>query len=188
MGLPLGRDDRVYTVCLSKEAIGASTWYILLDLSDTTNYDHESGLTSFNILSLNISTEKDSDGRYDIWVGPVLENDATNGTAQWIAAWHIEADGNPTDGTDRLVDHIDYTCHGVNSIGADCTVAGGATPYISGAASGDQTALQNDAGDLVSAAGGSSLSAAAGDIVVWVEETSDSGNIDLFLTVQYTVN
>lgn len=186
--LKLGRDDRVYTVCLSKEAVAASTWYILLDLSDTTNYDHKSGLTSFNILSLDISAEKGSDGVYDIWVGPVLENDGTNGTAQWIACWHMEASGNPTDSTDRLIDHIDRTCSGVNPKGVDCSVVSGATPYISGGASGDQTALKNDAANLASAAGGSSLSAVAGDIVVWVEEVSDAGTIDLFLTVQYTVN
>lgn len=179
---------RVYSTLLSKEAVAASTWYILVDISDTTNYAHPSGTSSVNILRLDIEAEKASDGVYDVWVGVVRENDATNGSADWIHVFHLEAVGNPTDSTDRFTRDVNFACQGVNPQGLDCSIVGSRLVYMRGPNSGDQTALQNDAGDLASAAGGSSLSAVAGDVIVWVEEVSGTGTIDVALTCQYTAN
>jgi len=176
---------RVYSTLLSKEAVAASTWYILVDLSDTTNYSHPSGTATVNILHLDIEAEKASDGVYDVWVGVVRENDGTNGSADWIRVFHIEAVGNPTDSTDRFTRSADYTCQGVNPIGLDCQIVSSRLVYMRGPNSGDQTALQNDAGDLASAAGGSSLSAAVGDVIVYAEEISGTGTLDFALTCQY---
>jgi len=176
---------RVYSTLLSKEAVAASTWYILVDLSDTTNYSHPSGTQVVSLLGLELESEKASDGVYDIWVGVVRENDATNGSADWVKVWHIEASGNPTDSTDRFSGSADFTAQGTNPKGLDCSIVSSRLAYMRGPNSGDQTALQNDAGDLASAAGGSSLSTVAGDVVVYVEEISGTGTIDLALTCQY---
>lgn len=100
---------RPYTVNFSKEAIADDTWYILVDKSNTSLYSHPSGTSSFNLLSVDLSTEKATDGDYDIWFGVVYENDATDGSMALIHCWHVEAVGNPTDSDDRFVDHLDFT-------------------------------------------------------------------------------
>jgi len=106
---------------LSQEAIGASTFFIMVDKSNENLYSH-ADVSSFNILSANISTEKDTSGLYDIWLGVVYENDATDGSLAIIDAWHIEADGNPTDSTDRFAAYADYTCNGSQPDGLDLSV------------------------------------------------------------------
>lgn len=167
-------------------SITVGTWTTNPDT--TSKYAIYSAPLSVNVLHIDLEAEKATDGAYDIWVGVVRENDATNGSADWIHCFHLEASGNPTDSTDRFTRNVDYTCQGVNPGGLDCTVVDDRLIYMRGPSSGDQTALQNDAGDLGSAAGGTSKSAVAGDLVVWVEEASGAGTIDLALTCQYAVN
>jgi hypothetical protein len=176
--------DRYHRAFLEAGDVAATTWYILVDMSDTTNYDH-TATTGFSVLSLDLTSEKASDGRFEVRVGVVLENDASNGTAQWIKTWWLEADGNPTESTDRFVGEQDFTICGTRPAGLDVEVVGGATPWITGTASGDQTALENDATNLTSAGGGSSLAAAVGDIVVYVNETTDGGTINLAIGCNY---
>lgn len=180
--------SRYYMALLDVQAVAASTWYIMVDRDDTTNYDHSSTVASFNVLGIDYSVEKASDGIFDLWVGVVLENDATNGTAQWIDVRHIEASGNPTDSTDRFHYYVDFTCCSSRPEGLCCEVVSSKTPWITGTASGDQTALQNDAANLANAGGGSSKSAVAGDIVLWVEEVTDGGTIDACVKIFYTCN
>lgn len=180
---------RVYCAVLNVEAVATSTYYILVDRSDTTYYDHPSGVSSFNVLALDVESEKATDGAYDVFVGVVLENDATNGTATWFHVFHLEASGNSTDSTDRFSRHVPFTCEGLNERGLDTTIVSNATPYITGPASGDLTALQNDAANLASAGDATAnKSAGAGDIIVYVEEVSGAGTIDLALTCLYSCN
>ena len=174
---------RGYTVLLNKEAVAASTWYILIDLDDTTNYHHGT-ITSVNILTLDIDAEQFTNGTWDIWVGVVLENDGTNGSAQWFKVFHFEHIQNSTDGSGRLTKHIDFTCR-ENPDGVCCAVGGGKTKFIAGPESGDVVALKNDAADLTNAGGGASKSAAVGDVVVWAELTGQGGNLHLSMTATY---
>lgn len=169
--------------------VEADTWVILADLSDYSNYKWPSQPNGIIVLGIDIATEKASDGRYDIHVGVVKENDATNGSAQWIKSWFLNADGNATESTDRFVDKVSfvYPDSGVDDQGVDCSVDSSATRWVVGTASGDQTALQNDAANLASARGGSSLSAAAGDIVMFIDEGTSGGTISVAIGLDYVV-
>lgn len=180
---------RAYRAFYKADDIDADTWVILVDLDDETNYDH-ADVSSVTILGMDIATEKASDGRYDIHVGVVKENDTTDGSAQWVKSYFLNADGNATDGTDRFVDRITfvYPDAGVRPQGIDCTVHSGATPWIAGTASGNQTALDSDAGNLANAGGGSSKSAAVGDIVLFVDEGTTGGTISVALGIDYVVS
>jgi len=186
MGRLEGYQGRVYSTLLSKEAVAASTWYILVDISDTTNYSHPSGTVAVRILGLELETEKHGDGEFDVWAGVVRENDGTDGTADWIKIWHIEAVGNPTDSKDRFSGSADFTSSGSNPQGLDCSIVSSRLVYMRGPNSGNDVKLKNDDGSLVSSAGGSSLSSVAGDVVVWVEEIAGStGTMDIALTCHY---
>ncbi|NIQ81575.1 MAG: hypothetical protein GTN93_26480, partial [Anaerolineae bacterium] len=171
-----------------KEAIAASTWYILVDKDDDTNYGHEPcGVV--NLLKLILNSEKASTGIYDVWVGVVRENDGTDGSADFVAAFHIEAIGNPTDNTDRCAGlEIDFTTP-LEPRGLSCAVVGDRLRWFkSDSNSGDVADLANDAASLDSAAGGSGKSAEVGDVVVWVEEVTGSGTLDLALMAVYCVS
>lgn len=111
-----------YRATLNVEAIAADTWYILVDKSNNYLYSHPSTTSHLNLLSVDLSTEKATDGDYDIWMGLVYENDATDGSIQLIHVWHVEAVGNPTDSDDRFVDHLDLTCNGIYPRGLDLSI------------------------------------------------------------------
>jgi len=182
------QDDMRVVTLVSSNVSGDTVW-LMLDKSDSTNYPFNSSVTSFNLFGLDVSAEKNSDGAFMLYLGVVLENDGTDGTAQWVEAIPMEAVGNAVDSTDRFSGYFDYTCMGLNRKGIRTEVVSGATTHITGASSGNLTALQNDAGNLESAAGGSSLSAAVGDVVVYADETSGTGNIKrLSLKLFYNEN
>jgi len=171
---------------LSKEAIAADTYYILVDISDTTNYSHPVSTQAIGLLQLDIEAESTDDGDYDVWVGVLRENDGTDGSIDWLHVFHIETFLNATDSHGlRLTKTVDFTCGGVNPKGLDCSIVSSRLVYLrSDANSGNVAALKNDVGDLGSAAGGSSLSPAAGDLMVWIEEVSGN-TLDLCLTAWY---
>ena len=187
MGIAI-RGNQTYTVTLQAEAVSASTAYVLVDLSDTTNFKH-TRTSHTNLLGLILTTEKASDGAYDIWVGTVIENDATDGTAAWCQVFHLEASGNATDSTDRFAWQVDYTLGGGNPEGLNLKVtAAGAMAYqLSNISLADSAYWQNDTG-LASPAGavaGATGKPGVGDLVVLVEETAGTGTIDFCLTAIY---
>lgn len=114
---------RVYTAFLGLEAVAADTWYILVDKSNPGGlYTHPDSTSHFNLLTLDLESEKATSGVYDIWVGVVYENDATDGSIGLIHVYHLEADGNPTDSTDRFSKSLDFTCNGTNPQGLDLSI------------------------------------------------------------------
>jgi len=183
------RDQQIYAATLQAEAVAASTAYVLVDLSDTTNFPH-SGTEHLNLLGLVLTSEKASDGVYDIWVGVITEVDATNGTAQWFQVFHLEASGNATDSTDRFAWQVDYTLGGGNPEGLNLKVdsSSDSTPYlVSNISQAGNTNWQTDTGlaSPAGAAAGATGKPGDGDIVVWVEEVSGTGTIDFCLTAIY---
>ena len=155
---------------LSAEGISASTPYVLVDLS-------QYGGASFLYLDrLVVHFEKASDGVYDVWVGIVTENDATDGSASWIHVFHLEAVGNPTDSTDRFVQTLEFD-------GLSLDVVGGALiGAVTNATQADSTNWQNDTA-RVSPWG--NVNPGVGDLVVWVEEVSGAGTLDMLLSAKY---
>ena len=176
-----------YTAVLGAEAVAASTAYVLVDLSDTTNYPH-AGTQELHLLGLDVHTEKASTGIYDIWVGVITEVDATNGTADWIEVFHLEANGNTVDATDRFAQVVDYTLGGGNHEGINCEVVSGAlTRIVTNQQQAGHTNWQTDTGlaSPVGAAAGATGKPGPGDLVVWVEEVTNGGTIDFSITAIY---
>ncbi len=177
----------IFTGILQAEAVAASTAYVLVDLSDTTNFPHDqTGYIEF--LGMVINTEKASDGVYDLWFGVISEVDATNGSADWFQVIHLEAVGNATDSTDRFAWQIDYTLAGGNPRGVVCDVISEATPHlVTNITQNGNTNWQTDTGlaSPAGAAAGATGKPGAGDIVMWVEEVSGTGTIDFCITFFY---
>lgn len=173
----------VFAVNLGAEAVAASTAYVLVDLSDTTNFPH-SNTAGLHLLGLMLSAEKAGDGVHDIWVGVVTENDATDGTAEWAHVFHLEHVANATDSTDRFAQAIDFTLGGANPNGLNLEIISGATAYFAGNQSqANNGSWQNDTNRASPV--GSATKPGTGDLVVWVEEVSGTGTLDFSLTAIY---
>ena len=174
---------KTFVVNLGAEAISASTPYVLIDLSDSTNFPH-SEINWINLLGLILNAEKASDGVYDVWVGVVTENDATDGSAQWVHVWHLESAHNPTDSTDRFSEVVSFTLGGGNPDGIICKVDSGAMTHFAGnQTQASNTNWQNDV-DRASPVG-AATKPGIGDVVVWVEEISGTGTVDVSITAIY---
>ena len=167
----------------------ASTGYVLVDLSDTTNYPH-SKTNQLHLLGLHLSTEKASDGVFDIWIGCIYEVDDTNGSAQWLDVFHLEASGNSIDSTDRAVFSRDYTQAGAIPEGINCQVNSGGTGltnFLGNQKQAGNNTWQTDTGltSPYGAATGDIGKPGAGDLVVWVEEVTNGGTLDFSITAAY---
>ena len=176
-----------FAVTLGAEAVEASTPYVLVDLSDTTNYPHVH-TTELHLLGLILSTEKAGDGVFDVWVGVVTENDGTDGSATWAHCFHLEASGNPTDSSDRFHASVDFTLGGANPQGVNLAVVSGSlTNFLSNLSQSNSANWVNSTGRASPAGAGGSTTGkpAAGDLVLWVEEVSDVGTLDFCLTTIY---
>lgn len=172
-------------VNLGAEAVAASTPYVLVDISDTVNFPH-SKATHVHLLGLLLNTEKASDGVFDIWVGVVTECDGTDGTAQWVHVFHIEAAGNPTDSTDRFVGSVDFTLAGARPNGVNLALTSEATTFFVGnQTQASNVNWQNDVNRASPV--GATTKVGAGDLVVWVEEVSGSGTLDFSLSACYAI-
>lgn len=174
-----------YTAILGAEGVTASTPYVLVDLSDTTNFKHtKTGWLSLE--GLNVHAEKASDGAYDVWVGVVTECDATDGSAEWVHCFHLESVGNATDSTDRFAQSVDFTLGGSNPMGIPCLVdtANDTLAYVAtNQSQADNANWQNDTNRTSPV--GATTKPSVGDVVVWAEEVTGSGTLDFFLSCQY---
>lgn len=177
------RPRPAFVVTLGVEALADSTPYVLVDLSDVTNFPH-SDTIELHLLGLDIMAEKASDGVFDIWIGVVTENDATDGSVTWARVFHLESVHNPTDSTDRFHASEDYTRGGSVPEGINLNVTSGAlTKFASNLAQANNVNWQNDTNRTSPV--GATTKPGVGDLVMWVEEVSDTGTIDFCVTVTY---
>ena len=164
-------------------AVAATTSYVLVDLSDITNFPHE-GVQEIHLHGMLISAEKAADGEFDIAVGVLTENDGTDGSADWIHLWHMVASLNPTDSTDRLNEFIDFTLGGSSPEGANLAIVDGApTKIITNARDTDNALWKNDVNRVSPA--GSTTKPGVGDLVVLVTEVGGTGTIDFTISATY---
>jgi len=176
-----------FAVNLGAEAVAASTAYVLVDLSDATNYPH-TNTTYLNLLGLKLNAEKLADGDFDIWVGVITEVDATNGSANWLHAFHLHHNANSTDSTDRFAQDVDFTLGGAVADGLRCEISSGAqVGFIGNQSQAGHVNWQTDVGltSPMGATSGDVGKPAAGDLVVWVEEVADVGTLDFSITAIY---
>ena len=182
-------DRPIYVAHLGLEAIAATTRYVLVDLSDTTNYPHNL-TTELHILGLEIDAEMHTTGSFDLWFGAIIEVDASNGTANWIHVLHAEEDTNPTDSAGVLQRSIDCTIGGRNPEGWNLQVVSGTlTRIVTNVQEAGDTGWQTDVGlaSPVGAAGAATGKPGAGDFVLKLEEVADTGTLDVSITVLYEV-
>ncbi len=175
---------------LSVAAVAATTGYVLVDLSDTTNYPHLE-TSELHLLGLFLQAEKASDGDFNLTIGTVIENDATNGTLKGAHLFNISHLANSTDSTDRMAPvYVDFTLGGAIPEGINLQVVSGAvTHFRSNITDADNTIWQNDTGLLspVGAAAGATGKPGVGDLVVLAEENAGAGTLDFCITAIYSV-
>lgn len=173
-----------YQATVIAEAVAASTPYLLVDLSDTTNYKHTAtnGIRLYRI----DGTFERFDGAWDIWFGLCLENDATDGSGRYFHVLHLEADdtGAAEDHSQRQL-HLDFTNTPDGYMLLRVT-SGAADRTVSSTGTGNVTWLQSDQGDVADATGATNKSAGAGDLFMWAEEVTNGGTLDFCVSVQYT--
>lgn len=169
--------------------VDADKWYVLVDLSNTSEYPHKTA-SSLVLHGIELQTEKKTDSQFDIYIGCVVENDATDGSAEVIWKWSLEAVGNPTDSTDRCHDELDWTSYYPLWRGLPLSLNTTADTLdkltCNSTALDDKTDLQNDAGNLTDGYGNTDVSAGEGDIVVFVDETGGSGTISMSVAAIYS--
>ena len=167
---------------LGLEGVSASTPYVLIDLSDATNFPH-TPTNYIDLLALFLNAEKAGAGVYDLWVGVVTENDNTDGSVNWLHVFHLQHVANVTDSTDRFAQSVDFTLGGANVDGLRCEIASGSQVGFVGNQGQADSANWDANVNRVGPAG--NAMPAVGDIVVWVEEVSGSGTLDFSLTAIY---
>jgi len=167
---------------LNVEGVAASTMYMLVDLSNTTNFPHV-GTTEIHVLGIQASIEQKSDGAFDVYFGVVTELDATNGSAKFFYAIHSEGVQNPTDSSGGQHIEVDFTLGGNNPNGIVCAVVSGATTrFVSNNVLSSSVLIQNDTA-LTNPIG--TANPAVGDLVMYLEEVTDGGTLDCGVTVIY---
>ncbi len=176
-----------FDAVLGAEGIDASTAYVLVDLSDATNYPHTK-TGEVHLLGLTVDSETHSDGIFDIWIGVITEVDATNGTADWIHVFHLENVVDATDDVGRFAQQLDFTLGGSKPNGLNCVIVSGAmTRIVTNQQQAGHVNWQTDTGlaSPVGAAAGATGKPGVGDLVVWVEEVTNGGTIDFSLKASY---
>lgn len=163
---------------LRDEDLAVTKAFVLIDLSDTTNFPHT--LTGrIRLYSLTITTEKEADGEYRIFIGCITEVDATNGSTSWIQIIDLKVLENPTDSTDRQV--MQFSWPG----GIDLEVVSEAfVNVVSAEGQSGNVAWRTDT-PLDSPFGATASAPGAGDLVVYVEETDDVGTISFSILAEY---
>lgn len=142
--------------------IQASSWAILIDLSDTVNFPHdETGAAHVSLISLQVDRGNTSVGL--VQVGVVTRVDGINGDVTSFAAVRFE-NGSPT----NVIRDINFAPSQVK-----CGVVAGATTHmVSNSKLLNDTGLQTDIA-IPTATGGTAFPA-VGDVVVKYTHTSGS--------------
>ena len=177
----------IYVASFGAEAVAATTAYVCIDLSDTTNYPH-AFTNELHLLGMILSVNTASDGIFDFWFGVVTEVDASNGSVDFFDVIHCEARDNATDDTGSIQLMRDYTLGGFNPDGVNLLIESEAsTMLVCGQTHSGNAAWQTDTGlaSPAGAAAGDTGKPGAGDLVLYLEEATDSGTIDFSATFFY---
>jgi len=157
--------------CLGVAAIEADTGYILVDLSDTTNFPHLN-TAAIILKSLQIETDIASSGVFTVLFGVVTEVDASNGSVNWFARVQLETA--QSQGHPRVLRWPS---------GLNLRVTAGATPFlVTNIADSGDVLWQTDT-VLTTPVG--TVAPAAGDLVMKIDEISGTGNVDVFVEAEY---
>ena len=169
-----------YVAVYSKVGLTADAFALLVDLSNAS-YPHGVAATELIIeeLILSVLGTAGSAGDAVLYVGVVKENDATNGTYFKLVALPV------TFNTQASL-RVTFGKNGANvTLVPGETDADNAMQEAAATVSGDETGLQNDAGDLEDALGNTNKSAADGDLILHLDEGTNGGTYTINATVTY---
>ena len=153
------------TIHLDAQAIAAQTAFMLIDLSDTTNWPHS--LTGhINIEYIVLEVDPDASYLGEVKLGFLSNVDATNGDFNQIL------DMDMAKKSDFLVEIVDFGSHGL-----DCE-----TSHHFGPITADSILFQTDV-NLAGPSGATSYPSGDGDLVMLVERSA--GTVDVSITLGY---
>ncbi len=154
-----------FTIHGDFQAIAAQTAFMMIDLSDTTNWAHTN---TAGIILEYLILEVDPDATYlgEVKLGFLTNVDATNGDFNQI----IDID--MAKKSDLVIEVIDFGSHGF-----DCEVT-----HHFGPITANSTLFQTDV-DLEGPSGATSFPSGAGDLVLLVERSA--GEVDVSITIGY---
>jgi len=161
----IGAPKAPYQATLTFSAVDADTPYVLVDLSDTTNFPHSE--SNYIVLrGLNVVTDN---ANFDVYVGVVVENDATDGTAKWL----YYASG-ITSESFRVPEH---------GIALAVDTANARLRFVrTNSEQADSVNWQNDTNRVSPV--GSTTKPGVGDLVLWLDETAGAetvtGRVDVY--------
>lgn len=174
---PIARNVNVpkvpYTACYYEtKTVDVDTPYLLIDLSDTTNYPHSA--TNEIIVHRVIAQGAVSGAHHwHLTTGVVVENDTTNGTAIWITNLHLSSLSGMFAPPQRAYD----------SGGLNLRASGSALTYAVANGHSELTSWQSDT--AISATVGTTGTVAVGDLVILADEISDGSTLGFSICVDY---
>jgi hypothetical protein len=145
------------------------------------NFPHtETGKIRLYRLDVDIERgETAASGEYIVYIGVILEVDATDGSTSWILALHEEVDDESTDNVAKR--HYVYKW----DEGLDLEISGGALVWgVSNVGDTNDVTWQTDV-SLDSPAGDAASPSGVGDLCMFVDETGGTGSMSICVTVQY---
>jgi hypothetical protein len=170
-----------FIAVLEKPDLATDEGFILIDLSDTVNFPHsETGKIRVYTIDINLERgEAAASGEYLVYIGTIIEVDATDGSTNWLLVLHEEVDDEATDNIASR--HFRYHWDG----GVDLEVVSGAmVNLISNVGDSGQTTWQTDV-SLDSPVGDASSPSGVGDLCMWVDESGGTGSLSICVTVEY---
>lgn len=162
----------IASVNLHIENLGAAQDYVLVDLSDTTNFPHATGTGTVYITALHININPDTSFAGDVHLGFLDDVDADNGDFHPLLSWHLDRQAAEID---AFIDKVlnPYRCSPTN--------------HLTSAISADDTGFQTDValGSPLDNVAAFTTQPGSGDVALQVTRTA--GNIDIDITLQYYV-
>ena len=162
-----------YTACYYETTtVSVDTPYLLVDLSDTTNWPH----TATNeVIVRNIVAQGVVSGahHWHLAIGVIVENDATDGTAVWITNLHLAS----------LSGVFVPPQRGYKDGGLNLRASGSALTYAVANGHSELTSWQSDT--AISATVGTSATVAVGDVVILADEITDGSTLGFSVCMDY---
>lgn len=156
-----------YYAFLETKDIVTPTWYLLVDLSDATNYPHV-GTTSINLKQIQHSGVLSNATHWDIKFGVVITVGTTNSLIKWIHTDHRVRTTQYHWNWDLPEHGLDLSIKNEEELRFVASVETTNTAFIT-----TSTAISSP----VEAAGAVTTTAGIGDLIMYVEEVGPSGHI-----------
>lgn len=162
-----------YTACYYETGnIATDKPYLLIDLSDSTNWPH-SATNEVILKSVAVQGTVSGAHRWHLSVGVVVENDATNGTAAWVDSKQVIAVSGAFYPPQRI-----FAEGGMN-------LRATSDAMVYGVANGTSNLTSWQSDTAISATVGTTGLVAVGDVVILADEITDGSTLDFCICVDY---